>query len=142
MASHPARIPALDGLRAISIILVVLAHLRPSAGAPRLDWMPLPGTAGVCLFFIISGYLITTLLCEEREQSGAIAIGRFYGRRALRLLPACYLFLATMVVLRRFGAAKFTNLSLLSAATYWRNYLWTGDWSLDHCWSLSIEEQF
>src|SRR2546423_13422460 len=72
--------PGLDGLRALAIVGVLLYH----AG---LRWMP-GGLLGVDLFFVISGFLITSLLVGELQRSGRIALAGFYGRRARRLLPA------------------------------------------------------
>ncbi len=78
--TRPAHDPALDGLRAVSIALVLAAH----AGLGRI----VPGGLGVTIFFTLSGFLITTLLMEEHAAHGRIALGRFYLRRALRLAPA------------------------------------------------------
>ena len=72
--------PTLDGLRAVSIALVLAAH----AGLSRI----VPGGLGVTIFFVVSGFLITTLLREEHARTGRIRFGRFYARRALRLVPA------------------------------------------------------
>jgi peptidoglycan/LPS O-acetylase OafA/YrhL len=82
--------PALDGLRAVAITAVVLHHaLR----------VPSNGRLGVDLFFVLSGFLITTLLLEERAQTGTVSLLAFYRRRALRLLPALFVFLAVYLVL-------------------------------------------
>ena len=83
-------IPGLDGLRAIAVIAVVLFHLNP-------DYLS-GGFLGVDLFFVISGYLITRLLVAEHQRTGRISIGRFYLRRARRLLPAVALLLAVVSV--------------------------------------------
>ncbi len=89
-AAAPFRLgdrPALDGLRAIAVGMVLWHHLN--AGIFRRADLPQGGTLGVDVFFVLSGFLITTLLPEERDSTGRIAIGAFYRRRALRLLPAC-----------------------------------------------------
>jgi peptidoglycan/LPS O-acetylase OafA/YrhL len=135
------RIRCLDGLRALSIGLVLLAHLRTAPGAPMHGW-PASRAAGVCLFFILSGYLITTLLLDEKQATGTVSLRRFYLRRSLRIMPAAYAMMLAALLLRHIGYARFTNMAFLSSATYWRNYYAAGDWVLDHTWSLSIEEQF
>src|SRR3977135_1168749 len=80
-------IPSLDGLRAISIMIVLVSH----AGYGGV----VPGGLGVTIFFFLSGYLITTLLVDERERSGRIDIGKFYLRRVFRLFPPL---LVTLVI--------------------------------------------
>src|ERR1700686_3578696 len=86
-SSDSAVIPSLDGLRAISISIVLVSH----AGYENV----VPGGLGVTVFFFLSGYLITTLLMEERERSDRIDIGKFYLRRAFRLFPSL---LVTLVI--------------------------------------------
>jgi peptidoglycan/LPS O-acetylase OafA/YrhL len=140
------RIPCLDGLRAISIALVLLDHGRKNSrvnGFPRLDWIPFTGTAGVCLFFMISGFLITALLLNEKEVVGKVVLPKFYVRRALRIFPPFYFYILAGMLARSVGWIHFSAIGLLSSATYWRN-LYNGPacWFLDHTWSLSIEEQF
>ena len=76
--------PRLDGLRAVAIVLVISIHL---SGEPPGGYM------GVDLFFVLSGFLITTLLLEERQIHGSVSLSRFYARRALRLFPALWVFL-------------------------------------------------
>jgi peptidoglycan/LPS O-acetylase OafA/YrhL len=90
------RIPSLDGLRAISIALVMLAHL--------IKWkhVSLPvlqsyGALGVHVFFVLSGFLITNLLLQERERSSTISLSSFYMRRAFRIFPAAFVFIAVVV---------------------------------------------
>lgn len=83
MAENPVRnIPSLDGLRAVSILIVILAHAEGTRGFPQ--WIPSllvrHGALGVQIFFIISGFLITTLLLEERNAAGKISLRLFYAR--------------------------------------------------------------
>ena len=85
-SSRTTRMAGLDGLRALAVGGVLLYH----AG---VAWAP-GGFLGVDLFFVISGFLITSLLISERQRSGAISIGRFYLRRARRLLPALFTMVA------------------------------------------------
>jgi peptidoglycan/LPS O-acetylase OafA/YrhL len=142
------RQPALDGVRALAIGLVVLGHiddvLRPGAGA-----FP-GGVLGVDVFFVLSGFLITRLLLEEGDLTGRLSLARFYGRRATRLLPALALFLVGHIVwvvttdfpITRGDEAK----SLLFIVLYlgnWSHKLGSGLlFGLGHLWSLSVEEQF
>src|SRR5439155_19913173 len=96
-------IPCLDGLRACSFALVLFQHTRYLPGYWELRWFPLTGTTGVSLFFIISGFLITTLLLDERERYGRISLKDFYIRRSLRIFPAFYCYLAVVLLLRSAG---------------------------------------
>src|SRR5664280_1156207 len=80
--------PALDGIRALAVSAVVIYHLGAS-------WLP-GGFLGVDVFFVLSGFLITSLLLDEWRRTGWISVGRFYLRRARRLLPALYLMLLTV----------------------------------------------
>src|SRR5512133_2184884 len=84
-----AYFPALDGLRAISILLV-LAHHLPRFESPLLQIMQENGRYGVSFFFAISGFLICTLLLREQRENGRISLTKFYSRRALRLFPLYY----------------------------------------------------
>jgi peptidoglycan/LPS O-acetylase OafA/YrhL len=96
----PEHLPSLDGLRAISICLVLLGHL---SGTQNLGYL-LPGLGdiahlGVVVFFVISGFLITTLLIKEHAKTGRVSLKLFYARRALRIFPASYAFLACVSAL-------------------------------------------
>src|SRR6478735_1732608 len=138
--------PELDGLRGVAIALVVLSHLsRP------LSHLRFLGLAGVVVFFVLSGFLITSLLLEERERSGSLDLLGFYRRRALRLAPAL---VACVVVVGVAGAALGSRLGPTYAPTalVLGALTWTANWvvaggeyagtALTHTWSLSIEEQF
>src|SRR5690606_7169 len=84
---HPvAYMPRLGGLRALAIGLVLLSRWLPGH---LQDWVPF-GVAGVYIFFVISGFLITRILLESRGQPLGRSLGHFYGRRALRILPAYF----------------------------------------------------
>ncbi len=132
--------PALDGVRAIAIGLVVLRHVD-------LQRFGL-GFLGVDVFFALSGFLITILLVQEWRRTGRISLRAFYGRRALRLLPALALMLAgTGVLVAIFDPAKLGTFRVgaVAAALYVAN--WALAIGLDlrpvsHTWSLAIEEQF
>jgi peptidoglycan/LPS O-acetylase OafA/YrhL len=144
---HLGRIPALDGARAIAVLLVMGYH----AGIAGFEG----GRAGVDVFFVLSGFLITALLLEERTRHGAIRLGAFYMRRVLRLYPA--LVVATLLALALsalkvpiFGGSSSSFRSTLEAAPFALLYTanipraagWSGGGYLGHTWSLSIEEQF
>jgi peptidoglycan/LPS O-acetylase OafA/YrhL len=87
-------IPSLDGLRALSIVLVMMMHTllrnRLYNRIPLWERMFGNGEYGVLIFFVMSGYLITTLLLREREATNRIRLGNFYIRRGFRILPALY----------------------------------------------------
>lgn len=146
--------PALDGVRGLAILMVLLWHcfyLNPD-NAVVLVWNRLAGLGwlGVDLFFVLSGYLITTILLAERGQPGYYA--RFYLRRTLRIFPAYYLVLATVLLLIPLFNSHLANSNVsgqwLYFVTYLQNwgevkdisqYNWPG---IHHFWSLAIEEQF
>lgn len=135
--------PAFDGLRAVAVTLVVLFHAN-------VAWSR-GGYLGVDVFFVLSGFLITRLLLEERESTGRTALGRFYLRRILRLFPALVVVSIAVAIyahgwLDSAQASRATH-DVLITATYRMN--WAQALSpaplfglLDHTWSLSIEEQF
>jgi peptidoglycan/LPS O-acetylase OafA/YrhL len=140
--------PGLDGLRALAVIGVLLYH----AG---VHWMP-GGLLGVDLFFVISGFLITSLLIAEVQRSGGIALVAFYGRRARRLLPALAAVLAfTVGIMALFHPGDLVRFKgdLFASVGYVTNW-----WFIVHhqsyfvasgrpspfqqLWSLAVEEQF
>jgi len=141
-------VPSLDGLRAVSIALVVLSHTKslvPASVAHSglFRYVIGGGLHGVQIFFVISGYLITTLLLREFESTGGVSMRHFYARRALRIFPPFYLFLGVVVVLWIAGIQTQDASTFLSAATYMIVYYPNPQgWMLQHTWSLSIEEQF
>lgn len=140
-------IPSLDGLRAISIGLVIFSHCaaimsRSFRGIPVRE-VSLVGQQGVDVFFVISGFLITYLLLKEVGASGSISLRRFYLRRFFRIFPAFYFFLFVLGLLALAGAISLNAHGYICAATYTYNYCRTASgWVLGHCWSLSLEEQF
>ena len=131
------RIPSLDGLRAISILLVVAGHwaeLRYHS-----DVAGAFANLGVRIFFIISGYLITTLLLQENAKRSTIRLRRFYIRRAYRILPAAVVFMLPVFVIFRHELRWY---HAAAALFYLTNFDFTHPWFLGHLWSLSVEEQF
>src|SRR5215204_4069012 len=136
-AQHPVRtIPSLDGLRGISIGLVMLAHLKGTTGVPSLLSTPLldHGTLGVRIFFVISGFLITRLIVQEIEQTGRLSIRLFFIRRALRIFPAFYLYLAVIALASSLHWLDIPASNLMFAATYTMNYVLDGRWETGHLW--------
>lgn len=126
--------PALDGVRALAIAPVLTLH--------AFGW-PQKGSLGVDLFFVLSGFLITTLLLEERLTTGTISFAGFYRRRAARLVPGLLVMLAAYALVS--GGAH--GWAVVSGATYTTNIVSAIDsdaipWSLGHLWSLAQEEQF
>jgi peptidoglycan/LPS O-acetylase OafA/YrhL len=135
-----SRIPSLDGLRAIAISLVLIGHAAgqaPERGHFFFLWVY--ANFGVQIFFVISGYLITTLLLKEYDRTGTISLADFYRRRAYRILPAAYAFILTIFLLQW---KTLTRWDVSSSLLYLLNYDSGRPWNLGHLWSLSVEEQF
>ena len=132
------RIPSLDGLRAISILLVVFGHLARRLHGPEFFWQNYP-VIGVRIFYVISGYLITQILLKERERSGTIRLKEFYIRRAFRIFPAAIVFLVIVTV---FNWSWLRWYHIAAAFLYLVNFDFTRPWIFGHLWSLGIEEHF
>lgn len=138
--------PALDGLRAISILAVLILHANLIIELPA-TLLP-GGFLGVDVFFVISGFLITSLLVEEYSATSAISLRRFYIRRALRLLPALFLAILIVGAIALFvepsllGLTPLRSASLLYFTNWIRAYEPSRLWIFSHFWSLAIEEQF
>src|SRR5580692_4954116 len=90
------RIRTLDGWRGIAILLVLVSHYSPLNSALSVHGV---GQHGVAIFFVLSGFLITTLLCEERSKNGVIDLRAFYKRRFFRLAPGAWCYLVSIVLL-------------------------------------------
>ena len=141
-------VPGLDGLRALSVTAVLLYHADVS-------WMS-GGFLGVDVFFVISGYLITSLLLAEQRTRGAVSLGQFYLRRARRLLPALFLLLATIslfTVIFLPDEIRTLRADVVAALGYVTNWWQIAQHQsyvaaqgrpplLRHLWSLAVEEQF
>ena len=139
-----ARIPTLDGWRGIAILLVIATHFQSGIiGHPivGLPWMNL-GQHGVGIFFVLSGYLITTQLLQDEK----INLKRFYLRRFFRLMPCAWTYLLFVEILALILGTHLIGKDAWSCLFFFRNYypaLETGSNTLTgHFWSLSLEEQF
>ncbi len=140
--TEPGRIPSLDGLRAIAILTVCLAHFGAMKDTPFPHFTSI-GNLGVRVFFVISGMLITRLLLNERSRNGAISLKNFYIRRSLRIFPAMWCYVAVIAALWAVGIVSTTRTDILHSLTYTINYLPPPrSWYFGHIWSLSVEEQF
>jgi peptidoglycan/LPS O-acetylase OafA/YrhL len=139
------RIPSLDGVRGIAILLVVFAHVIQTngfpAGGPPI-WLTDLGALGVDAFFVLSGFLITTLMLREFDRSGRLDRRGFYRRRALRILPAYVTLLIAVASLQLTGFLQVPRGDWLGALTFTMNFRYHPAWELGHVWSLSIEEHF
>ena len=132
-------VPALDGLRGIAIILVMLDHAE-------IRTFPGSGNVGVTLFFVLSGFLITTLLLEERERTGRIDLRAYLMRRGFRLLPAlAVLVVVVSILMVLMGRATEIGGDVIPTLLYfmnWEKVAGEDPGLLSHAWSLGIEGQF
>jgi peptidoglycan/LPS O-acetylase OafA/YrhL len=135
------RIPSLDGARALSIALVITGHANWNKVYPII-WRFEYWNLGVRIFFVISGFLITTLLLEEYKRTGRVSLPQFYVRRAFRILPAAYVYVAVIVALIPLGV-RMEYGDVLPVVFYYANYVGHHGMSdVGQFWSLSVEEQF
>jgi peptidoglycan/LPS O-acetylase OafA/YrhL len=141
--ANPAKtfsIPSLDGIRALSFLIVFVAHD---------NFKPVPGLFGVAVFFFLSGYLITTLMRIEIENTGTISIEGFYLRRAFRILPPFYIVLLLIILVVKAGvlpgyydSADLTA-SVLYVTNFWNIYAHPIQMpGFNIFWSLAVEEHF
>lgn len=132
-----SNIPALDGLRAVAVFLVIFYHF----GFGRV-----PGGLGVLAFFVLSGFLITLLLLKENNKRGDISLTNFYMRRVLRIFPAFYVYWFAVAGLLVLSGRAVPWRHAFSAFAYLGNYynaiVRPPDSFVSHTWSLAIEEQF
>ncbi|HUP91100.1 MAG TPA: acyltransferase [Solimonas sp.] len=141
-AAPGAAIPSLDGIRAVAVSLVFFAH----SGLEHV----VPGALGVTIFFVLSGYLITTLMRTEYTSSGAVSFRSFYLRRVLRLMPPLLIVVAAAALLAALGVTQgsFAPLGLMSVLFYFGNYyVIANDFTgivegIGVVWSLAVEEHY
>jgi peptidoglycan/LPS O-acetylase OafA/YrhL len=145
------RIPSLDGLRALAILMVIALHLSQRFSIPDLHTksgafvyviLGLSGD-GVGIFFVLSGFLITSLLLREYDATGRIDFYDFYLRRTFRILPPLYAYLAFVVIFCAIIRYPLHLSTITGSALFYRNYYPAdGQWLTEHTWSLCVEEQF
>ena len=140
-AHLPGRLRSLDVLRAVAVIAVIVHHWGQGQSGPIADLVARVGWAGVDLFFVLSGFLVSGLIFREHQRHGSFRAGRFLVRRGLKIYPAFYVFLAVSVVCARFIIPEGRDLlpNRLADFFFIQNYaqgLWT------HTWSLGVEEHF
>jgi len=148
MQTKDKYIPALDGIRAMAIFFVMLGHSVQQA--PLIDGTVVDrGGLGVDVFFVLSGYLITTILFNEIARNGTVSLKKFYMRRFLRLYPAmvilviAYLIISPFLLQQTFSTRILTSMAVMTYTMNWVKALSLGGGGLlAHTWSLSIEEQF
>lgn len=141
----PGHVPSLDGIRALAVLAVIFFH----AHTPFSEL----GMLGVDLFFVLSGFLITSLMLDEHSRTGRIDLLKFWARRFLRLAPAYWLYITgvTLAVASGVGWTQerygWTASDLVKS--YWLYYCNYAPWAIwehqivtAHLWSLAVEEQF
>lgn len=131
------RLPALDGLRAIAVFIVIVYHF---------GFTSVPGDLGVTAFFVLSGFLITWLLLQEYSKRGSISLGQFYIRRTFRIAPAYYGFLFLIYIeeqLRGYHWDVLLTISgFLNFVNYYNAFNGHPGTAIAHAWSLGVEQQF
>ena len=143
-------LPTLDGWRALSIFLVLIYHFSWFYFGPESKlhdpefWHYFKmGTYGVCLFFTISGFLVTLRIFEEIKKNGFFDWRKFMLRRVFRILPPFYLFLAVLALLDFLKVINLFQSDLLTSLTFTRIYFSENvSWYTGHIWSLCVEEHF
>jgi peptidoglycan/LPS O-acetylase OafA/YrhL len=130
----------LDLLRILAVLLVIGRHLPVSGHSSEFlqTWMR-GGWVGVDLFFVLSGFLVSSLIFREYLRDGAFDAKRFLVRRAFKIYPAFWLLLLTTLVARRLGGESISLRGLCGEVFFVQNYL-GGLWA--HTWSLAVEEHF
>ena len=139
-------LPSLDGWRALSIVQVLGAHCAEVSGFPpswqtSFIWL-FDGNLGVRCFFLISGFLITTLMLRESAERGKLDLKGFYLRRFIRILPVYAVFLFVVALLQQFTSFDQPVQQWLHLLTFTTNFSSVGNWLTGHTWSLACEEQF
>jgi peptidoglycan/LPS O-acetylase OafA/YrhL len=134
----------LDLLRFVAVLMVIVSHLAmepiPASRMQFLSHVVGYGTAGVNLFFVLSGFLVSGLLFNEYKRTGELSIKRFYVRRAWKIYPAFYFFLTVSYIYARYGVGdKIRDRILVREVFFFQNYA-PGYWN--HTWSLAVEEHF
>lgn len=132
---------SLDGLRGVAILIVILYHLGLNHFLRPFHFL-INGELGVNIFFVISGFLITTLLLKEKLAYGKISLKRFYARRALRIIPVAYLFLLILIILDYLYKIHLPASAFISSFLFYKNFPFQFEPYSGHFWSLAAEMQF
>lgn len=139
-------IPSLDGWRAVAILIVVIAHTKLGLGDLTLFrnlFRPILGEFGVRIFFVLSGFLITSLLIKEHLKTGKINLASFFIRRFLRIFPVLYLYIFTVYIVNLTFNLGLSFEYFIAPILYINNFpIFPATWLLGHTWSLGVEEQF
>lgn len=139
------RVQSIDILRALAVLLVIMRHTVPApTETPVLlrqitNTLMRGGWAGVDLFFVLSGFLVSSLLFREYQEKGGISVGRFLVRRGFKIYPSFYLLLATTVVLMWYEGRSVDGRAVASEFFFVQNY-WFNLCGIS--WSLAVEEHF
>lgn len=138
---QPSYFRPLDGLRGIAIILVLSAHIGVNHYLGPLHLFIEP-RSGVNLFFVLSGFLITTLLIKEKIHTGNISLRNFYMRRILKIIPLAYLFLLVVILLNHYYGLGVPFSDFLASFLFLKNLPIRNEPLTAHFWTLAAEEQF
>lgn len=140
-------IPTLTGWRGVAVLLVIIGHLK--FGFPKQSteyfWMDnlIYANFGVRIFFVLRGFLITTLLVKEKLKFGKINLRNFYIRRILRIVPVLWLYLITVAIISKIFHLDLNYHHFLGPLFYLTNFnIFQGTWLFAHTWSLAVEEQY
>jgi peptidoglycan/LPS O-acetylase OafA/YrhL len=138
------RFAGLDGIRAVALLLVLLEHAAGTARFPfpsLLEWLPGTGFFGVQIFFVLSGFLQTSLLLADERRFGRVLVRRFYVKRILRIAPLCVMYLVVLGGCSAISRQQITALDVASVLLCFKHVV-GGSPLLAHFWSLSIEILF
>lgn len=135
---------SLDGLRGISILIVIFSHFNHLFHFKVLDYLFNAGIVGVYMFFVLSGFLITTLLLKEKAVHNHTNLKKFYLRRFYRIVPLSWLYIIVVFLITTIFKIGFDNGSIVIAALYLVNIssVFSVPYLFIHYWSLSAEEQY
>lgn len=139
---NPTYYRPLDGLRGVAILVVILVHIGINHYTKQVRFF-IDSRFGVNLFFVLSGFLITTLLIKEKLNLDTISLRFFYIRRLLKIVPTAYAFLLVMVVLNEYFGLHMQLPDLLTSLFFLKNLAFkNGSVYTAHFWTLAVEEQF
>lgn len=131
----------LDGLRGLSVLMVIMGHLGFNYVIKHTPLF-MDSSTGVHIFFVLSGFLITTLLLKEKIEQGYISLKYFYIRRILRILPVAYLFLIVLILLNIYYKLHIPAFDFIASFLFFKNLPIKNEPFTAHFWTLAVEEQF